>query len=127
MNANILHDKFGNEKMSHSIFRERIAKFLLESSSGNVNENNAAIVDDDSTSGDDRQLQGKHFLEPIPKKIGNRSVPLICFQGKILTKSKGLQQQKKSTSFCCNKCLIVMYIHLCFHLYHTKNNYHDHV
>ena len=124
MNAFILHSKFGDEKLSHFAFRQRIAEYLLKSCAAPP-ANEEQNMDDTDT-----RLRGRHFIERIPAQFGKRSYPLVCkvcFRGKKLSKSKGLPQRKKSTSFRCSSCRVPLCIEPCFRLYHEKENYHDYI
>lgn len=116
LDAHILNKKFGDTKLSHSDFREHLAAWLIQCATGepiNVDEMTASIAVD--------RLSGRHFPQRLPARPDGRVVPLnckVCFVGKKEADNTGKEKRRKSSSFKCEQCNIVMCVDPCFRLYH---------
>ena len=113
LNAYILNRKFGARKMSHRSYREEIAMHLLGCA--------VALPENVETAPFER-FQPGHFPVPLPEKNGKVTALRcsVCSVSAGQAKAKGLSMRRKSSSFKCGKCNVVMCIHPCFEIHHTE-------
>jgi hypothetical protein len=124
-NAFVLNKKFGdNKKLAHYEFREEIALKLIEKS--------GPARDIPSDNGHiplpllPGRLDGRHFLEKIPKGNRDRILPKGCKVCKVTKKDKRNgkgEEFVKYTTFMCDICKIPMCSTPCFKVYHTERDY----
>ena len=112
LNAYTLNRKFGVKKMSHSSYREAIAMHLLGS---------AVTVPQNAETAPCERLQPGHFPVPLPKRNGKVTGLRcsVCSVSAGRAKAKGLCIRRKSSSFKCGKCNVVMCIYPCFEIHHS--------
>ena len=123
LNAFILHKKYGRESLSHSEYRERIARYLMET---------ALIASTEDIAGPTINLNlinpaigrfvGRHFPVKLPAR-GGRIVPLlckVCSVNKRTSQSEGKPQRRRSSSYKCQQCNMVMCVDPCFREFHSN-------
>ncbi len=91
MNAYILHQKFGNGKMSHSAFWEKIAHFLIETSQNENTELHREIHIANQEHFEVARLHGKHFWSQFPKRTAKEVSHLFA---KCVLEERNLWNQK---------------------------------
>ena len=116
--------------MTHSSYREYIAKYLLTTSLATANCTKKKIpVPIDNTP---LRLSGRHFiskLESVPGskcKFPARKCSVCNFTTEQLNRlgHMGLKLQSKYSSYCCHTCSgIALCISPCFEIFHTVHDY----
>ena len=120
LNAYILNKKFGERKLSHSDYREYIAKYLIRRSNRTY-----SSVDTDNFLQCDR-LVGRHWPMKLERNGIGRIVPCWCKVCCVRLKEKmitGTEKKKKSTSYKCQQCNVPLCIDPCFRIYHVEKDY----
>lgn len=125
LNAHILNRKFGEESLSHSEFRERIARHLVQSV---VEYDEANLQTVPRLLGDPfdltLRLSERHFPKRITRKNGK--IPSlkcrVCSVSKRKSKLSGLPVRRRSTSYMCEQCHLPMCVDPCFKVFHTRKN-----
>ena len=130
LNSYILNKKYGDKKITHSSYREYIAKYLLTTSLESANCTKKKIpVPIDNTP---LRLTGRHFLTKIESETGSkwktsaRKCRVCNFTTEQLHKKGhiGLKLKLKFSLYGCNLCGgITLCISPCFELFHTVNDY----
>ena len=130
LNLYILNKKYGVKKMTHSSYREYIAKYLLTTSLPTANFTKKKIpVPIDNTP---LRLSGRHFIskfDSVPgskRKYPARKCTVCNFTPEQLHHRghTGLKLQSKYSSYCCHTCGgIALCISQCFEIFHTINDY----
>ena len=130
LNSYILNKKYGVKKMTHSSYREYIARYLLTTSLETANCTKKKIpVPIDNTP---LRLLGRHFItkfDSVPgskRKYPARKCRVCNFTPEQLADRghKGLKLPSKYSSYCCRQCGgITLCITLCFEVFHTARDY----
>ena len=121
LNAYLLNRKFGTMKLSHSGYRERVAQYLIESTV----ERNAELYLPTNPLVENDRLVGRHFPRKLPY-TNDRIIPLrccVCSVNKRDALKDGRKERRKSSSFKCLQCNLVMCIDPCFKIYHTHKDF----
>ena len=123
LNAFILHDKFGENKVTHEGFREIIVKYLVEEGATTCNLTLPPQIS--RRYDEDTRLSERHFPSYIPQAIGaKRARPSrpchVCSQ---LPRVDGVKLSNKWTSYWCKDCKKPLCIEYCFKAFHTYKDY----
>ena len=130
LNSYILNKKYGVRKMTHSCYREYIAKYLLTTSleSATCTKKKIPIPIDNTP----LRLTGRHFItkfKAVPgskRKTPARKCRVCNFTTEQLEREghRGLVIPPKYSSYGCDTCgEITLCISPCFELFHTISNY----
>ena len=130
LNAHILNRKYGVQKMSHSAYREYIAKYLITTSS----ESATCLKKKPSLDVDNSQLRlaGKHFVKKLPTVLGSkrkspaRKCSVCNFTCQQLAKmgQPDINMPVKYSSYGCTICSqVTLCLVPCFEIFHSKLNY----
>ena len=117
LNAHILNKKYGAVKLGHVEYREKLAEYLVCSANGlqrlpSVFPGSPLPID---------RLVGVHFPVKLCPTNG-KVVPLLC---KVCSVNRnksaklGIPERRKSSSYKCQQCNVVMCIDPCFRTFHT--------
>ena len=130
LNAHLLNKKYGNQKMSHTGYREYIANYLITTSVKTATcLKRKPLIEIDNTQ---LRLAGKHFMRKFPPLPGSkrkspaRKCSVCNFTHQQLAKmgQNDLSLQLKYSSYGCTICSQVT---LClmpyFEIFHSKLNY----
>ena len=130
LNSYILNKKYGVKKMTHSCYREYIAKYLLTTSLETAKGTKKKIpVPIDNIP---LRFTGRHFIskfESVPgskHKTWTRKWRVCNFTAEQfeLEGHRGLILQLEYSSYDCHMCgEITVCISSCFEIFHTVNNY----
>ena len=123
LNAFILNNKFGDDKIAHEDFRQTVVEYLIEEGAKNCNLTLPPIV---SRRGHyEQRLTERHFPSFIPSAVGaKRTKPSRpCFVCSSLPHVEGVRLSKKWSSYWCGECKKVLCIDYCFRLYHTSKDF----
>ncbi|MCG8622400.1 MAG: transposase [Proteobacteria bacterium] len=130
LNAYILNRKYGNNKLSHTAYRERIASYLITTSV----ETATCLKKKPSIDLDNTQLRlsGKHYIKnwsavPSSKRKSPARKCAVCnFTPQQLAKYgyNDLKIPVKYSSYGCTICSqITLCITPCFEMFHSNLNY----
>ena len=130
LNGYVLNKKFGKSQMSHMVYREHIAQYLIKSALQKKTEP-ASYNLNPSAKDTPIRLAGKHFPSQIyaqhgcKRKRPSRACHACNFTQKQLSKftHNGVNLKKKYTSYWCPLCETPLCIGRCFEFYHIKNDY----
>ena len=130
LNSYILNKKYGVKKMTHSSYREYIARYLLTTSleTANCMKKKIPVLIDNTP----LRLLGRHFItkfDPVPGskckylawkcRVCNFTPEQLADRG-----HKGLKLPSKYSSYCCRQCGgITLCITPCFEVFHTARDY----
>ena len=130
LNAHILNRKYGVQKMSHSAYREYIAKYLITTSieSATCLKKKPSIDVDNSH----LRLAGKHFVKKLPTVRGSkrkspaRKCSVCNFTRQQLAKMghPDINMPVRYSSYGCTICSqVTLCLVPCFKIFHSKLNY----
>ena len=130
LNSYILNKKYGVNKMTHSSYKEFIAKYLLTTSltTAKCTKKKIPVPNNNSP----LRLTGRHFItkfESVPGATHKYPAQkcIVCnFTPEQLNRKghRGLKLQSKYSSYCCHICEgVALCISPCFEIFHTVNDF----
>ena len=130
LNAYILNKKYGNNKLSHDDYMHHIASYLIETSMGNCTCLPQRTVRPTPMK---MRLVEKHFIHKIPQDPLHETPPnpicKACNFSKNAIAEMGFEPiaLPRCTTYHCSECLVALCVTPCFEIYHTVEDYRQHL